>query len=56
METVGEQEERFALLDMLRIMMAFIPEERPTAASLMTCDWMTKYALPSLCEVERAEF
>ncbi|KAL1883302.1 hypothetical protein Daus18300_000360 [Diaporthe australafricana] len=54
METVGEQE-RVALLDMLRGMLAFIPEERPTAARLMTCDWMTKWALPNLREVERVE-
>lgn len=55
MERVGEQE-RVALLDMLRNMLAFIPEERPTAASLMTCDWMTKWALPDLREVERTGF
>ncbi|POS77589.1 SRPK2 bound unphosphorylated [Diaporthe helianthi] len=53
MEMVGEQE-MVALLDMLRSMLAFIPEERPTAASLLTCDWMTKWALPDLREVERA--
>ncbi|KAG8164184.1 hypothetical protein KVR01_006102 [Diaporthe batatas] len=54
LETVGEQE-RVALLDMLRAMLAFIPEERPTAASLMSCDWMTKWALPDLRELESME-
>lgn len=49
MESIG-QEEKFALLGMLRATLAFVPEERPTAASLLECEWMVKWALPGLCE------
>lgn len=48
-EVVGDQE-KLALLSMLRAMLAFVPEERPTAESLLTCEWMTKWALPDLLE------
>lgn len=51
MELVGD-EEKIALLSMLRAMLAFFPEERPTAASLLECEWMVKWALPDLCEAE----
>lgn len=53
MEAVGEQE-KLALLSMLREMLAFAPEERPSAASLLTCEWMTKWALPNLSEIDMA--
>ncbi|KAI1201950.1 kinase-like protein [Nemania serpens] len=49
MESIGD-EEKSALLSMLRAMLAFIPEERPTAASLLDCEWMVKWALPDLRE------
>lgn len=51
-EPVGD-EEKVALLGMLRAMLAFVPEERPTAASLVDCEWMTKWALPCLSEMDR---
>lgn len=53
METIG-YEEKIALLGMLRAMLAFVPEERPTAASLLDCEWMVKWALPDLCEANIA--
>lgn len=53
METIGE-EEKIALIGMLRAMLAFVPEQRPGAASLLDCEWMVKWALPDLCEVEIA--
>lgn len=53
MDIVGDQG-KLALLGMLRAMLAFVPEERPTAASLLACEWMTKWALPDLRETERS--
>ena len=53
MESIGD-EEKFALLSMLRAMLAFVPEERPTAASLLDCEWMVKWALPDPCEADIA--
>lgn len=53
MEAVDDQE-KLALLSMLRAMLAFIPEERPTAADLLTCEWMTKWALSDLVQVHRS--
>lgn len=49
MELVGDQE-KIALLRMLRAMLAFSPGERPTASSLLECEWMVKWALPDLRE------
>lgn len=51
MESMSD-EEKTALLGMLRAMLAFVPEERPTAASLLDCEWMVKWALPDLCEAD----
>lgn len=51
METIGKEEE-IALLGMLRAMLAFVPEKRPTAVSLLDCEWIVKWALPDLCEAE----
>lgn len=53
MESIGN-DEKIALLGMLRAMLAFVPEERPTAASLLECEWMVKWALPDLCEADIA--
>lgn len=52
MESIGD-EEKIALLGMLRAMLAFTPEERPTAASLLDCEWMVKWALPDLCKADK---
>lgn len=53
MESIGD-EEKTALLGMLRAMLAFVPEERPTAARLLDCEWMVKLALLDLCEADKA--
>ncbi|KAJ9271666.1 hypothetical protein DTO212C5_2091 [Paecilomyces variotii] len=37
--------EKAALLSMLRTMLAFKPEERPTADEVLSCEWMQKWAL-----------
>ncbi|KAL8387322.1 hypothetical protein RB595_009990 [Gaeumannomyces hyphopodioides] len=40
--------EALAFKAMLRRMLAYRPEERPTAAELLRCEWMVKWALPEL--------
>ncbi|PLB46176.1 kinase-like protein [Aspergillus steynii IBT 23096] len=45
-------EEKAAVLDMLRSMLAFRPEMRATARDVLKCDWMTKWALPELEEAK----
>lgn len=47
MEEVGE-DEKTALFVMLQSMMAFRPEERPTAEKILEFEWMRKWALPEL--------
>lgn len=54
MEAVSDQE-KLALLSMLRAMLAFIPENRSTAVNLLTCEWMTKWALPDLLECQSSD-
>ncbi|RHZ48574.1 uncharacterized protein CDV56_102177 [Aspergillus thermomutatus] len=51
MTEVGEVE-KVALFAMLRAMLAFLPEKRPTAAEVMECEWMQKWALPELAKVQ----
>lgn len=53
MESVGDQE-KMALLGMLSAMLAFSPEEVPTAESLLEFEWMVRWALPDLCEADIA--
>ncbi|GIJ82105.1 hypothetical protein Asppvi_000608 [Aspergillus pseudoviridinutans] len=48
-QVVGE-EEKAALLAMLRAMLAFRPEERPPAKEVMDCEWMQRWALPELAK------
>ena len=43
-----EREEMVALLDMLRPMLAFRPEERATAATVLGSVWMVNWGLPEL--------
>jgi serine/threonine protein kinase len=50
MEVVDETE-KVALLSMLKAMLAFIPEERPTAQEVLNCEWMQKWALPELFQI-----
>ncbi|KAK2877292.1 hypothetical protein FQN49_001270 [Arthroderma sp. PD_2] len=50
---VGEfsREETAAILDLMRQMLAFRPEERPTAEEILKSEWMVKWVLP---DVERS--
>ncbi|EGE77728.2 CMGC/SRPK protein kinase [Blastomyces dermatitidis ATCC 18188] len=45
---VGEfgREETVALLELMRQMLAFQPEERPTAEEVLKSEWMVKWVLP----------
>lgn len=51
LEAVGD-EEKVALLAMLRSMLAFDPDKRVSAAQLISCEWMVKWGLPDLREAE----
>jgi serine/threonine-protein kinase SRPK3 len=51
MEEVSK-EEKAALFDMLKAMMAFKPGERITADKIKESEWMTKWALPELRKLE----
>ncbi|KAL2752853.1 hypothetical protein ACRALDRAFT_1058617 [Sodiomyces alcalophilus JCM 7366] len=44
-------DEAAAILDLMRRMLAFRPEERPTAEEVLRSEWMTKWVLP---DVERS--
>lgn len=41
-----EQDEKDALLAMLRSMMSYQPEDRATAAEVLESQWMTQWAMP----------
>jgi hypothetical protein len=41
-----DMEEKAAVMDMLRSMLSFEPEKRPTAQDILKCEWMEKWALP----------
>ena len=47
-DRVGEfnREETAAILDLMRRMLAFRPEERPTAEEVLKSEWMVKWVLP----------
>lgn len=47
MEEVGEQEKR-ALFVMLKGMLAYDPQLRPTAGALLDSEWMRKWGIPEL--------
>ena len=49
----GEEETR-AILDLIRRMLAFRPEERPTCEEILESEWMLKWALPELQRTENA--
>lgn len=40
------KDEAAAILDLLRRMLSYRPEERPTAEDVLQSDWMVKWALP----------
>ncbi|KAI1427203.1 kinase-like domain-containing protein [Xylaria sp. FL1777] len=46
LETIGE-EEKAALLDLLRWMLSWKPEERPSAEEVLDTVWMKKWAMPA---------
>jgi len=41
-----DREETGAIIDLMRRMLAFRPEERPTADEVLQSEWMVKWALP----------
>ncbi|RDH36360.1 protein kinase-like protein [Aspergillus welwitschiae] len=41
-----EEEEKAVFLDVIRRMLAFRPEERPTAKDVLESEWIAKWALP----------
>lgn len=41
-----EENEKAAFLDLMRRMLSFRPEERPTAEEVLMSDWMVKWAFP----------
>ncbi|KAK9850538.1 hypothetical protein MYU51_012035 [Penicillium brevicompactum] len=41
-----EESEKSAFLDLMRWMLSFRPEERPTAEEVLLSEWMVKWALP----------
>lgn len=47
---VGEfgKEEKAAILDLMRRMLAFQPQDRPTAKEVLQSEWMVKWVLPEL--------
>ncbi|QVM13382.1 hypothetical protein D8B26_007992 [Coccidioides posadasii str. Silveira] len=45
---VFEVDETAAILDLMRRMLAFRPEQRPTAEEILKSEWMVKWALPAL--------
>ncbi|KAN0073873.1 Protein kinase-like domain containing protein [Elaphomyces granulatus] len=49
------EEEKAALLAMLKAMMAFKPKERMTAEQIKESEWMTKWALPELQKLKSGQ-
>jgi hypothetical protein len=41
-----DREEMVAILDLMCRMLAFRPEERPTAEEVLKSEWMVKWVLP----------
>ena len=41
-------EEATAIIDLMRRMLVFRPEERPTVEDILQSEWMVKWALPEL--------
>jgi serine/threonine-protein kinase SRPK3 len=56
MDDMGEygKDEKVAILDLVRRMLAFRPEERPTCDEVMQSPWMVKWALPDLRRARKA--
>lgn len=43
-----DREEATAIIDLMRRMLVFRPEERPTIQEVLQSPWMVKWALPQL--------
>lgn len=43
-----DREEAAAIIDLMRRMLVFRPEERPTIKEILQSEWMVKWALPEL--------
>ncbi|KAH6919344.1 kinase domain-containing protein [Coprinopsis sp. MPI-PUGE-AT-0042] len=50
------KDEKVAILDLMRRMLTFRPEDRPTAEEVLDSEWMVKWALPDLRQVEVASY
>lgn len=48
-----DTEEMLALLSMLRLMLAFRPEERATATTILNSKWMTTWGLPTFEKTQK---
>ncbi|OJJ43572.1 hypothetical protein ASPZODRAFT_161490 [Penicilliopsis zonata CBS 506.65] len=46
-----QEDEKAAFLDLMRHMLSFRPQDRPTAAEVLLSDWMVKWASPDYSEV-----
>lgn len=44
--------ERAAFFDMLRPMLSFRPEDRPTTKQILESEWMLEWALPEYFEIQ----
>lgn len=47
-----DAEERDAIFDMLRPMLSFRPEDRPTTKQILESEWMVKWALPEYGKIQ----
>jgi serine/threonine protein kinase len=50
-----EENEKAAFLDLMRRMLSFRPEERPTAEEVLMSEWMVNWALPDYEQSKRLE-
>jgi serine/threonine protein kinase len=48
------EDETVVILDLMRRMLAFRPEERPSAEEVLRSEWMTKWVLPDVERSRRA--
>ncbi|KAK2792243.1 hypothetical protein FQN52_003720 [Onygenales sp. PD_12] len=57
MDKIGEfdSEEASAILDLMCRMLAFRPEDRPSAEEVLNSDWMVRWALPSFQQSLQAQ-
>ncbi|KAJ5405310.1 hypothetical protein N7465_006594 [Penicillium sp. CMV-2018d] len=51
-----DAKEKDAIFDMLRPMLSFRPEDRPTTKQILESEWMVKWALPEYGKIQNNEF